>query len=150
MVLEWREREHEEVDAIVERDQGAQMELIRCGLYKFWDLKGMRAQVRLLQMLVNYWDPNTKNFNLDGQRLRIEVEEIYFLIGMSCRGEVVNLKARGDGSGMNIEEYIATHYIGGTEKLGSQLPIRAINNPSVNIVVLVLTRITGSASLHQA
>jgi hypothetical protein len=48
MVLEWREREHEEVDAIVERDPGDQMDLKRCGTYNFWALKGMRAQVRLL------------------------------------------------------------------------------------------------------
>jgi hypothetical protein len=48
MVLEWKEREHEEVDAAVERDPGAQMALKRCGLYKFWALKGMRAQMRLL------------------------------------------------------------------------------------------------------
>jgi hypothetical protein len=48
MVLEWREREHEEVDVVVERDPRAQMTLIICGLYKFWDLKCMRAQVRLL------------------------------------------------------------------------------------------------------
>jgi hypothetical protein len=48
MVLQWREREHEEVDATVERDMRAQMALKICGLYKFWALKGMRAQVRLL------------------------------------------------------------------------------------------------------
>jgi hypothetical protein len=54
IVLEWREREDEEVDAVVERDPGAQMALKRCGIYKFWDLKGMRSQVRLLQLLVNY------------------------------------------------------------------------------------------------
>jgi hypothetical protein len=61
---------------------------------------------------------------------------------LSRRGEVVNLKARGAGSGMNIEDYIASHCIAGTEKVGRQLPIRAINNLSVKIVVLVLTRIT--------
>jgi hypothetical protein len=54
MVLEWREREHEEVDVEVERDLGAQMALKTCGLYTFWAFKGMRAQVILLQMLVNY------------------------------------------------------------------------------------------------
>jgi len=48
MVIEWREREHEEVDAAMERDVKAQMALKRCGLYKFWALKGMRDQVRLL------------------------------------------------------------------------------------------------------
>jgi hypothetical protein len=51
---------------------------------------------------------------------------------------------------MKIEEYIDSHYVVGTPKVGSQLPIREINNISLNIVVLVLTRITGLASLHQA
>jgi len=32
MVLEWREREHEEVDVVVERDSGAQMALKICGI----------------------------------------------------------------------------------------------------------------------
>jgi hypothetical protein len=53
-VIEWREREHEEVDAAVERDVRAQHTLQRCGLYNFWAIKGMRAQVRLLQILINY------------------------------------------------------------------------------------------------
>jgi hypothetical protein len=76
MVLEWREREHEEVDDVVDRDPGAQMALKRCGLYKFWALKGMRAKVRLLEMLVDCWGPDNESFNLDGQPLRIEVEDI--------------------------------------------------------------------------
>ena len=54
MVLKWREREHEEVDVAMDRDPGAQMALKRCGLYKFLALKGMRAQVMLLEMLVGY------------------------------------------------------------------------------------------------
>jgi hypothetical protein len=149
MVLEWREREHEEVDVAVERYPGAQIALKRCGLYKFWDVKGMRAQVSLLQLLVNYWDPDTETFNLDGKPLRIEVEDIYFLMGLSHQGEVVNLKAQGYGSGMNIKDYIATHCIVGTNKVGIQLPIRVINNLSLNIVVLVLTQIIGLTCLHQ-
>jgi hypothetical protein len=76
MVLEWREREHEEVDAAMDRDLGAQMDLKICGLYKFWALKGMRDQVRLLKVLLDYWDPDSESFNLDGKPLRIEVENI--------------------------------------------------------------------------
>jgi hypothetical protein len=76
MVLEWREREHEEVYAVVDRYPVAQATLKIYGLYKFWVLKGMRAQVRLLEMLVGYRDPDSERFILDGQPLRIEVEEI--------------------------------------------------------------------------
>jgi hypothetical protein len=116
-----------------------------------WDLQVLgsqryEAQVRLLQMLVNFWDLDTISFNLDGKPLRIEVEDIYFLTGLSRRGEVVNLKSQGSGSGMNIEDYIATHCVAVIEKVGSQLPIREINNLSLKIVVLVLTQIMGSAN----
>ena len=34
--------------------------------------------------------------------------------------------------------------------MGSQLPIRVIENLSLNIIVLVITQISGSASLHHA
>jgi hypothetical protein len=71
MVLEWRERKHKEVDVVVENDMGDQMSLKRCGFYKFWALKGMRAQVRLLHLLVDYWDPDSERFNLDGKPLSI-------------------------------------------------------------------------------
>jgi hypothetical protein len=65
MVLEWREREHEEVDVMVEIYLEPQLVLKIYGIYKFRALKGMRAQVRLLQMMVKFWDPDTEAFNLD-------------------------------------------------------------------------------------
>ena len=40
--------------------------------------------------------------------LTIEVEDIYFITGLSQRGEVVNLRSRGGpGGGLTIDEYIA-------------------------------------------
>jgi hypothetical protein len=62
----------------------------------------MRTQVRLLKMLVGYWDPESESFNLDGKPLRIEVEDIYFLTDLSRWGEVVKLISRGARSGMKI------------------------------------------------
>jgi hypothetical protein len=61
----------------------AQKDLQICGIYKFWAIKGMRAQVRFLQTLINYWDLETEAFNIDGKPLRIEVDNIYFITGLS-------------------------------------------------------------------
>jgi hypothetical protein len=107
----------------VDQDTVDQVALKRCGLYKFWALKGMRAQVRLLETLVGYSDPNSERFILDVQPLRIKVEEIYFLTRLSHRGEVVDLKSQGAGSGMKVEEYIEAHCVAGTTMVGSQIPI---------------------------
>ena len=48
MVLEWRGREHGEVEEVVRADLMAQQALCACGLYKFWCLGGLRAKPRLL------------------------------------------------------------------------------------------------------
>ena len=53
MVLEWREREHGDVEEVVQGDLMAQKALRACGLYKFWCLGSLRAKPRLLQMLVD-------------------------------------------------------------------------------------------------
>ena len=91
MVLEWREREHGDVEEAVQGDLMAQQALRACGLYKFWCLGSLRAKPRLLQLLVDYWDSDTDTFHIDGMSFNIEVENIYFITGLSQRGEVVNL-----------------------------------------------------------
>ena len=52
----------------------------------------MRAQPGLLETLVQCWDPDQGVFNLQGEILEITVNDIYFITGLSCHGEVVNLK----------------------------------------------------------
>ena len=83
MVLEWREREHGDVEDDVQGDIIAQQELWACGLYKFWCLGNLRAKPRLLQLLVDYWDPNSDTFQIDRMSLSIEVEDIYVITGLS-------------------------------------------------------------------
>ena len=61
MVLEWREREHGDVEEAVRADLMAQKVLHACVLYKFWCLGGLRAKQGLLQMLVDYWDPESES-----------------------------------------------------------------------------------------
>ena len=42
-------------------------------------------------MLVNYWEPDQDCFIIDQMPLRIEVEDIYFITGLSRRGDPVDL-----------------------------------------------------------
>ena len=67
-------------------------------------------------MLINYWDPDIEAFQLDGMPLRLEVEDVYFITGLSHRGEVVNLRARGVGGGLTINEYIFIYFLPHTKK----------------------------------
>jgi hypothetical protein len=64
MYVHWREREHEELDVLVEEDIGDISMLKQCGLWKFFQCMFMRAQPRLLNALVEYSNPNAKEFML--------------------------------------------------------------------------------------
>jgi hypothetical protein len=64
----------------------------------FFQVGGMRAQRRLLNLLIDYWNQNAEAFMLVGQSLTITVEYIYFITSLSRRGEVPNFQSRGGGS----------------------------------------------------
>ena len=82
--------------------------------------------------------------------LTIEVEDIYFITGLSRQGEVVNLHSCGPGVGLTIDEYIAVYCYPDTEKVGSQIPTNSIQVLDLKAILLTLGRIAGLASLHQA
>ena len=77
-------------------------------------------------MMVDYWYPDTETFQIDGMPLTLEVRDIYFLIGLSRKGEVVNLQALGLGGSLTIEEYIAVYYLLHTEKVWIQISMNSI------------------------
>ena len=59
--------------------------------------------------------------------LTIEVEDIYFITGLSRQGEVVNLRSSGGPKGgLTIDEYIAVYCYVDINKVGSQVPTNAI------------------------
>jgi hypothetical protein len=66
MCVHWREREHEDIDFLVSEDPSAVVVLSQSGLLKFFQCLFMRAQPRLLNALIYYWHPNTKEFRLVG------------------------------------------------------------------------------------
>ena len=77
-------------------------------------------------MLVDYWDPDSESFHIDGMSLTIEIEDMYFITGLSQRGEVVNLCSHGLRGGLTIDEYITIYYFLDTEKVGSQISTNSI------------------------
>jgi hypothetical protein len=82
-MLEWREREHEEEDAISVNGRGTIASLWDCGLLKFFRILGMRAQLRLLEYLVHMWDVDQQLFHVGVHMLTLDIEDIYFLMGLS-------------------------------------------------------------------
>lgn len=94
MTITWREREHTTIDNEVMNDQQASDALRGCVLFKFFKIPNMKANTRLPEMLIHYWSVEDDAFMIDQMPLRIEVEDIYFITGLSQRGEVVHSTSR--------------------------------------------------------
>jgi hypothetical protein len=85
---------------------------------------------------------------LEGQSLVPTTEDIYFLTGLSRRGEPVNFRTFPAGP-LNLAELIAKQCEAGTNRVSSQVPISKITNLSLQVILLLIGRITGSTALHQ-
>jgi hypothetical protein len=64
---------------------------------------------------------------LEGQSLTPTTEDIFFLTGLSRRGELVNLRTFPSRP-HNIAELINLHCEVGTNMVGTQVPVHKINN----------------------
>ena len=148
MTLTWREREHSAVDNEVMNNDEALEALRGCGLLKFFKLPNMKANVRLLERLIDYWDVEEEAFMIDQMPLRIEVEDIYFIKGLSRRGEVVHSRGRTRNS-LSVDDYVHI-YCPGHRKVGSQISIPTVESLSLRIILFTIARVNGSSSLHQA
>ena len=115
MYVHWREREHEDIDFLVSKYPVVVVVVLsQCGLLKFFQCLLMRAQPRFLNDLIDYWHPNTEAFMLEGQSLTPTTEDIYFLTGLSRRGDPFNLHTFPPEP-HNIEEFIRLHCEAGAE-----------------------------------
>ena len=111
----------------------------------------MRANVRLLEFMINYWDHDLGMFNLQGETLEITTEDMYFITGLSRRGVPVNLEGTGRGGDpLSVQNYIDVFCTPGTQTRGSYVPITHIRDFTLQVLTSTIVRIAGSSSLHLA
>lgn len=114
-MLEWKEREHEANDQGMLNDCATMVSLHNCGFLKFFMCPSLRAQPLLLQHMVGMWESDSKRFMVGDQVLDIEVDDIYFLTELSCRGESVYFGGRGGGR-ESVDSYVSNLCVEGTHK----------------------------------
>ena len=151
MVLEWREREHEIMDHAALQSPSTIQALRTSGLLKFFFASPMRANVRILEFMVNYWDHDLGMFNLQGETLEITTKDMYFITDLSRRGASVNLEGTSSGGDpLSVQNYIDVFCTLGTQKRGICIPIVHIRYFTLQVLTSTIVRITGSSSLHLA
>ena len=80
------------------------------GLLKLYSMSNMRAQIHILETIVDCWDHNPRLFDLQGEDLELTIEDIYFIIGIYHRGTLVNLEGTGTSRDpLSTQDYINTY-----------------------------------------
>jgi hypothetical protein len=149
MVLEWREREHEEDDAIARNHPATIAALRDCGLLKFFRIWGMRAQVRLLEYLVHMWDPSQQVFYVGVHTLSLDIEDIYFLTGLTRLGYHVILTG-SRGGGLPMSEYCCLHYVPEAERSKGKVAIWGVQDLTLHTILFTIYHMVGRDAPHMA
>ena len=69
----------------------------------------MRAEETLLAWIISYWDPENEVFVVQGHRIELTVQDVYFLTSLPPLGMVGNTQPVLP-QGQNIMEYVERHF----------------------------------------
>jgi hypothetical protein len=148
-MIEWKECEHEVKDMASFHDPNTMVTLRNCSLLKFLKTQRMRKQTILLEHLIGMWNTNDQVFHVRPHTLGIEMEDVYFLIGLSKRGEPIMLIGHQDTE-MMTDEYIAQYCRDGTRKRSGKIPIKDIMDRPLCTILFTITKLAGSTWMHLA
>ena len=94
------------------------------------------------------WNPEQQYFEVDAHVLTIEVEDIYFLIGVSRQGAPISLTG-SHGGNITTQELINCHCIPGTRTSGKKIPIKVVVDGPLWTVLFTMQRVVRRQGVHQ-
>jgi hypothetical protein len=109
----------------------------------------MRAQVRLLEFLIRMWDPDQQVCNVGAHTLSIDIEDIYFLTGLSRRGYHVSLTS-SRGGGLTMSEYCNQYCVPEAEQKKGKVAIWRVQDLTLHTILFTISWMAGSAASHMA
>ena len=107
----------------------------------------MRAGEPLLARIINYWDPEHEVFVVQGHRIELTVQDVYFLTGLPPLGMVGNTQPVLP-RGRHIMEFVERHCRPGLQFKGTQIPIGDLERLETRAVATAVLRIQGNQALH--
>jgi hypothetical protein len=95
------------------------------------------------------WDAKKQVFHVGVHVLSLDIEDIYFLMGLSRRGAHVTLIG-GRGGGLPMSEYIHRHCEPDAERSKGKVAIRDVQDLNLNTILFTIAWMARSTSLHMA
>ena len=103
----------------------------------------MVSHEQLLEHILQMWNPEQQYFEVGAHILTVEVEDIYFLIGLSRWGAPISLTGSRGGD-ITTQELIDHHFILGMRTSGKKIPIKAVMDGPLWTVFFMMQRVARS------
>ena len=97
----------------------------------------------LLEHILRMWNPEQQYFKVGEHILIVEVEDIYFLTGLSRWGSPISLTG-SHGGDTTTRELIDRHCAPGMSTSGKKIPIRAVTDGPLRTVLFTMRKVVGS------
>ena len=133
----WKDRKHDNDYAFAIRNTGCIAALRDCGLLNFFCTPIMVSHEHLLDHILRMWNPEQQYFEVGAHVLTIEVEDIYFLTGLSRQGTPIYLIG-SHGGDITTQELINHHCIPSTRTSGKKIPIKVVVDGPLWIVFFTM------------
>ena len=133
----WKERTNDNEDATAERNVGCIATLRDCGILRFFRTPSMVSHERLLEHILQMWNPEQQYFKVGAHILTVEVVDIYFLTGLSRRGAPISLTG-SHGVDITTRELIDRHYAPGIGTSGKNIPIKVVIDRALQIILFTM------------
>jgi hypothetical protein len=85
----------------------------------------MKKEILLLEHMIGLWDVAEQGFRIGTQFLTIELEDVYFLTGLSKRGVPISFSGQRVLP-EQVDVYLACHCVPGARLVGGRIPIKDI------------------------
>ena len=107
----------------------------------------MRAGEPLLARIISYWDLEHEVFVVQGHRIELTVQDLYFLTSLPPLGMVGNTQPVLP-RGCNIMEFIKRHCRPGVQVKGTRISIGDLERLEIRAATTAVLRILGSQAFH--
>ena len=97
----------------------------------------MKSHVRLLEYILRMWNPEQQYFEVGAHILTMDIEDIYFLMGLSKGGGIISLTGPWGGDVMT-QELIYFHCFPGTHMSRKKIPIKEVMDFPLWMVIFTM------------
>jgi hypothetical protein len=98
---------------------------------------------------VHMWDVDQQVFHVGVHTLSLDIEDIYFLIGLSRHGYHASLTG-SRGGGLPMSEYYRLYYVPEAERSKGKVAIWGVQDLNLRTILFTIAHMVGSVSLHMA